>query len=130
MGSWTYERSAAAADVPLEASGCAVACWHSISGASASPIPVNRSCDRSSSHPHTGQMAYEPGPSSNTKYPQHGQGYRSGLLIHLLMVLSELPTRRFGRRVLVLVVPFLAMLGEEPVEPGAGGQTDGDGDAS
>ena len=80
MGSWTYERSAAAADVPLEASGCAVACWHSISGALASPIPVNRSCDRSSSHPHTGQMACEPGPSSNTKYPQHGQGIQIRLV--------------------------------------------------
>ncbi len=49
---------------------------------------------------------------------------------YLCAARGELPTRRFGRRVLVLVVPFLAMLGEESVEPGAGGQTDGDGDAS
>lgn len=33
---------------------------------------------------------------------------------YLCAARGEIPTRRFGRRVVVLVVPFLAMLGEDP----------------
>jgi excisionase family DNA binding protein len=35
---------------------------------------------------------------------------------YLCAARGELPTRRFGRRVLVLVAPFLAMLGDETGE--------------
>ncbi len=38
------------------------------------PLVGKRSWARSSSHPQTGQVSKEPGPSAKTRYPQHGQG--------------------------------------------------------
>lgn len=49
---------------------------------------------------------------------------------YLCAARGELPTRRFGRRVLVLVAPFLAMLGDETGESEETDQGDDDEDAA
>jgi excisionase family DNA binding protein len=49
---------------------------------------------------------------------------------YLCAARGELPTRRFGRRVLVLVDPLLAMLGEQLAEARTIERHQGEGDAA
>lgn len=49
---------------------------------------------------------------------------------YLCAARGELPTRRFGRRVVVLVAPFLAMLGDESGEADGTDQRADDEDAA
>jgi len=49
---------------------------------------------------------------------------------YLCAARGEIPTRRFGRRVLVLVGPLLAMLGDESNEPDAVDRQDSQEDAA
>ena len=49
---------------------------------------------------------------------------------YLCAARGEIPTRRLGRRVLVLVVPFLEMLGEQLDETRTTDPHQGEGDAA
>jgi excisionase family DNA binding protein len=49
---------------------------------------------------------------------------------YLCAARGEIPTRRFGRRVLVLVGPLLAMLGDESNEPDSVDRQDSHEDAA
>lgn len=49
---------------------------------------------------------------------------------YLCAARGEIPTRRLGRRVLVLAIPFLEMLGEQIYEPRTIDPHPGEGDAA